>query len=185
MARIDRRVARTRETLHHALMSLILRKDFDAITVQDIIDQANVGRSTFYAHYSGKEDLLRGGFERLRTRLEQVRAELPSANGGARRFGFSRAFFEHANEYSEIFRALVHGRGGQAALAEIRNVLGAMIRAERPAIRSEPGVPRDLYERFIVDAFISVLSWWLERRPTLEPGEVDRMFRRLTLCGDD
>lgn len=183
--RIDRRVARTRETLHRALMSLILRKDFDAITVQDILDEANVGRSTFYAHYSGKDDLLRGGFERLRARLDEVRAEASPGARGGRRFGFSLAFFEHAREYSEIFRALVHGRGGRAALAEIRSVLGAMVRADRPPERSGPEVPRDLYERYIVDTFISVLTWWLEQRPALEPADVDSMFRRLTLCGDD
>jgi AcrR family transcriptional regulator len=50
---MDRRAARTRRALHGALMSLILRKGYEAITVQDIIDEADVGRSTFYAHYTG------------------------------------------------------------------------------------------------------------------------------------
>jgi AcrR family transcriptional regulator len=66
---MDRRAARTRRALHGALISLILRKGYDAITVQEIIDEADVGRATFYAHYRGKEDLLRGGFEELRAEL--------------------------------------------------------------------------------------------------------------------
>ena len=61
---VDRRAARTRRALHGALISLILRKGYDAITVQEIIDEADVGRATFYAHYRGKEDLLRGGLVR-------------------------------------------------------------------------------------------------------------------------
>ena len=49
--RVDRRVQRTRHLLNEALMSLIMEKGYEAITVQDIIDRANLGRSTFYAHY--------------------------------------------------------------------------------------------------------------------------------------
>ena len=54
---IDRRITRTREVLQHALTSLILKKGYEAITIQDICDAANVGRSTFYAHYTSKDDL--------------------------------------------------------------------------------------------------------------------------------
>jgi AcrR family transcriptional regulator len=60
---IDRRVARTRETLQRALISLILKKGYDAITVEDICEAANVGRSTFYSHYTSKDDLKRSGLE--------------------------------------------------------------------------------------------------------------------------
>ena len=54
---IDRRVARSREMLHQALLSLIIEKDYEAITVEDICERANVGRSTFYAHFTSKDDL--------------------------------------------------------------------------------------------------------------------------------
>ena len=63
---IDRRIPRTRAMLQHALTSLILKKGYEAITIQDICDEANVGRSTFYAHYTSKDDLKRSGFEHLR-----------------------------------------------------------------------------------------------------------------------
>ena len=184
-ARIDRRVARTRETLHQALMALIVRKGFDATTVQDIIDEADVGRSTFYAHYTGKEDLLRSGFERLRAQLEAARTDGRSAAiASGRRFAFSLALFEHASGYAEVYRALVGGRGGHAVLMELRRALSDMVRADRETTVLPPDVPRELYERFVVDAFLSVLTWWLERRPLLPPREVDGMFRRLALCGE-
>jgi AcrR family transcriptional regulator len=66
---MDRRIVRTRATLQHALNSLILKKGYEAITIKDICDAANVGRSTFYAHYTGKDDLKRSGFEPLRRLL--------------------------------------------------------------------------------------------------------------------
>ena len=60
----DRRVARTRRNLRSALLNLIYDQDYDTITVQQILDKADVGRSTFYAHFRNKEDCLLGGIRR-------------------------------------------------------------------------------------------------------------------------
>src|SRR5215211_53883 len=66
----DRRSKRTRQLVSSALVDLMLEKQFDAITVQDILDRANVGRSTFYAHYTDKEDLLISEIARVIHQLE-------------------------------------------------------------------------------------------------------------------
>src|SRR5690349_18531587 len=55
---LDRRVRRTREAIHQALMALMLEKGYDAVTVSEIIERADIGRSTFYAHYTDKRDVL-------------------------------------------------------------------------------------------------------------------------------
>jgi AcrR family transcriptional regulator len=181
---IDRRAARTRRALHEALISLILRKGYEATTIQNIIDEADVGRSTFYAHYKGKEDLLRGGFERLRADLTQARGGV-SAGRGARRSPliFSLALFQHADGYKDVYRALVSGRGGAVAVSEIRRVLSDFVREELSVTKLNGAVPLELALQFIVSAFLAVLTWWLERKPELAPPEVDRMFRRLVISG--
>src|SRR5438445_130905 len=56
-AKVDRRILRTRDTLGDALVELMQEKAFDEITVQEVLDRAGVGRSTFYAHYRDKENL--------------------------------------------------------------------------------------------------------------------------------
>ena len=66
----DRRVQRTRRLLHKALMSLILEKKYESITVQEILDRADVGRSTFYMHFQDKDELLFDGFQYLQSFLE-------------------------------------------------------------------------------------------------------------------
>jgi len=76
---------------------------------------------------------------------------------------------------------MVGTRGGSIVLAEVRRVLLSMVEPELDRM-PDGGVPRDLLARYIVDAFHSVLTWWLERRPQLAPEEVDRMFRRLVLA---
>src|SRR3974390_1680807 len=66
IGRLDPPVSRTKTLRQNAHVELILKKGYEAMTVQDICDTANVGRSTFYAHYTGKDDLRRKSFEHLR-----------------------------------------------------------------------------------------------------------------------
>jgi AcrR family transcriptional regulator len=82
----DRRVQRTRQLLRGALFSLIQEKGFEALSVQDIIDRANVGRATFYAHFDNKHDLLLSGLEDFRTAIKaQQRRLLQEATGSDER----------------------------------------------------------------------------------------------------
>jgi AcrR family transcriptional regulator len=103
--KIDRRVARTRGLLHQALLSLILEKSYESISVEEICERANIGRSTFYAHFTGKDDLKRSGLEHLRRELlEQHRSAAASMPVGSRPLGFSLAMFEHARDHMHLYR---------------------------------------------------------------------------------
>lgn len=182
---MDRRAARTRKALHQALLSLILRKGYDAVSVQDIIDEADVGRSTFYAHYTGKEDLLRGGFQMLRAELAE--AENPGRERAGisedEPLGFSLAMFEHAARYTDHFRLLVGGRGGAVAENEIRRILSERVREDFSAIPDDKVISREFVVQFVVGAFLTALTWWLERKPKLPASQIDEMFRQLVLGG--
>jgi AcrR family transcriptional regulator len=181
---IDRRAARTRKALHGALMSLILTKGYEAITVQDIIDEADVGRSTFYAHYTGKEDMLRSGFQTMRSELAEARAAGAGTDGApGEPLGFSRAMFEHACAYRHIFQALVGGRGSVIAVNEIRRVLSEIVGTELSGVQEDEAIPQEVRVQFVVGAFLTVLTWWLERKARPTPAQVDAMFRRLVIDG--
>jgi len=180
---IDRRVVRTRRTLHEALIRLIMRKGYDALTVQEIIDEADIGRATFYAHYRSKEDLLRGGFERLRSELKAARRAARLGNEQHRPLSFSLAMFEHACAYREIYRAMLGGQGSIIAINEIRRVLSELVRDELPVLEDDGAVPRELMLQFVVGTFLTTLTWCLEKRPKMTPGEVNSMFRHLTSRG--
>src|SRR5918995_7303911 len=112
----DRRIERTQQLLRGALRSLIQEKGFEALTVQEIIDRANVGRATFYAHFDNKDDLLASGFEDLRAALRARQHDALSRGRSVeeRVFAFSQDMFAHANEYCDVFRAMVGKRSGAA-----------------------------------------------------------------------
>ena len=183
---IDRRVARTRAALHHAHLALIVQKGYDTVTVEEICAAANVGRSTFYAHYTDKQDLHRRGLEHLRRELleRSEAARGASDDGRSPRLAFSRPMFEHALGHLDLYRALIGSRGGAIALDSIRQILCDMVRAELPPGGSGDGAPpRELTVRYLVGAYLEVLTWWLDEGATLPPEAMDAMFQRLAAQG--
>ena len=185
---MDRRSVRTRATLQHALNSLILKKGYETITIKDICDAANVGRSTFYAHYTSKDDLKRSGFEPLRKLLvdRQREALARTRDEGSRRLGFSLAMFEHARDHRDHYRVLVGSRGGTVSLGSIRKILSDLVRDELAATsgkNSADSMPRELAVQHVVGAYMAVLTWWLDGGAKLAPQQIDAMFRRLAMKG--
>lgn len=184
---IDRRIPRTRAMLQHALISLILKKDYEAITIQDVCDAANVARSTFYAHYKSKDDLKRSGFEHLRKELvdRQKDAQAGPGNIRDRRLGFSLTMFEHARDHLDLYRALAGSRGGAVSLGSIGQILSDLVRDELAATidKSENAIPRELVVQYVVGAYMAVLTWWLDGGAKLPPQRIDVMFRRLAIGG--
>lgn len=180
----DRRVVRTREAVHAALIQLILERGYDAITVNEIIARSNVARSTFYAHHSGKDSVLQAGVGSLREHLTKSQRELRAASGGrVLPLAFSLIMFEHADGHRDLYQALLGDRGGMAVLGSIRQMIGKLIQQELEQVAGKTprrgSVPLAAMVRFTSDAFMSILAWWLEAKPRPSPAEGDRIFRQL------
>ncbi len=161
---------------------LILEKGYTATTIHDIVDLANVGRSTFYAHHGSKEGLLLHGLHHLRDALMDRR--LATGEPTPPILGFSRVFFEHVHEYRDVFQAFRGDECAPIVTHKIKRLLTEVVRQDLHNARPESHadeVPRDAVVQFTVDALYSILLWWLERHPKLPPTKVDAIFRRLTL----
>jgi AcrR family transcriptional regulator len=183
-APIDRRVARTRRTLQRALLSLMLKKGYDAVTVEDICAEADVGRSTFYAHFTGKEDLKRSGLDdNLKRMLIERQKQAKAQGSGEGRFAFALLFFEHARDHLDLYRALVSKGGAPTTMAMMRQIATEMVRRELGSGAREVDAPREAVVQFVVGAFISVLTWWLDTGAKLPAQRVDAIFRRLVTKG--
>ncbi|MEX0953974.1 MAG: TetR/AcrR family transcriptional regulator [Rhizobiaceae bacterium] len=173
----DRRVERTRSALYCAFQSLVLERGYDAVTVQDILDCANVGRSAFYSHFKGKEALLRSGFEALQHQLQaadESTVETP--------FAFSLPLFRQAQAHAALYRAMLAGRGELLARREFRRILDLWIdRDLGPPASARPG--RGYAVSLISGAFLGVLEHWLSGNRTAPAEELDAIFRRLLSDG--
>lgn len=178
--RTDRRVRRTRDAIHRALIELMIEKGYEAVTVADIITKADVGRSTFYTHFTDKREVLYASIDELAGFLRAG----SQVKGGRRLFGFSLMMFEHAHEQQELLRALL-GRGGGAIVYErIRLVLADLVRDDLvPRVGPGATVPLDLVVDGVVGAYMALLSRWLDEREPHTPHEMDVAFRRLVIPG--
>ena len=106
----DRRIQKTKGLLHEALFSLIVEKNYETIVVNDILDRANVGRSTFYSHFNNKDDLLVSGIQDMLRAVHP--AELPAvARPYEQLIWFSLPIFEHIDEHRRASAAGIGSRG--------------------------------------------------------------------------
>jgi AcrR family transcriptional regulator len=181
--RPDRRVGKTRRGLKDALTDLILEKGYEAVTVQDIIDRADVGRSTFYAHFLDKDDLLMTIFSDL---------EIPSPDPGALRpdapaFGWTLDLFRHFGAGKRVFRAVAGSQSGALARRETTRWLEGLARAELSRLRIPAKLDPmkiEIVVSFLVGTFIGFMEWWVREENEQLPAEaVDQAFRSLVLPG--
>lgn len=180
----DRRVQRTQQLLEGALLSLIKEKDFDTVSVQEIIDRANIGRATFYAHYDSKEDLLASGFQGLQETLKECQREVLSRarTVDERLFAFSYHLLAHAHEHRDIFPAMVSQRGGAAIQHLLRQILVNVIREEVKAMGARNAkVPPEVTVQFVAGGLFGLLMWWMASKMRLSVEEVNDIFRRLAI----
>ena len=184
--KLDRRVQRTQQLLEQSLLSLIKEKAFEAISVQEIIDRANVGRATFYQHYNNKEDLLESGFEGLEARLKARQREALSLgkNLDERLFAFSHELLAHAYEHRDVFPAMIGKRGGAVIQHVLRKLLVQLIREDvktMPANTGASPVPDEAIVQFLANGLFGLMVWWLNGRLQLSVEEANGIFRRLAV----
>lgn len=182
-ARADRRSSRTRQLLSDAMIALMMEKPYDSITVQDIIDRANVGRSTFYAHYQDKDDLLSGQFGRL---IEELSENTGHEREGSNPIMPSLDLFRHIEKHYPLYKALVWGRGLDFVVKSIQALLSASIEKRLTLLVRKsvsPPVPLRLVANYIAGTFLTVLQWWLDNGMEPSPERLDEQFQRLVIPG--
>ncbi|MGN9844008.1 TetR/AcrR family transcriptional regulator [Nonomuraea sp. H19] len=167
----DRRVRRTRRSIQEALVALILEKGYDAVTVTDIIDRADVGRSTFYSHFTDKQDVLFSNLDELPL--------LPPApvGGSGELFAFSLPMFEHVREQRQLVRALLGRRSGGLVMARGEQLLSAIVKNELVAAGARASASLDLLVTCVVGAFTGLLRAWVDGETSASPAELDAAFR--------
>ena len=171
---VDRRIRRTQHGLREALLNLIVERGWDAVTVRDVCERADVGRSTFYVHFADKESLLLSGFDDLQ--------EAVSAYGhnGSQPFAFAEPLITHALENEHIFRAVVGRQSAQQIQWRFRDMLVALLGKEL-AVMKLPEKSRGSTARFLAGGFIEHLMDALDAPKAPRPEVLAARFSRLAL----
>ncbi len=180
----DRRVQKTLKLLREALLTLIAEKPYDSIIVKEILDRANVGRSTFYMHFRDKDELLISGIQDM---LEPVPSVSPRLGQGSDRIlWFSLPVFQHHYRHAHAWGDRIGARGRAILHEHLRTVLTDIIAEvidsrSKSARKSMGPISPDLVAAYVASTFVLVLNWWLDKKMRLTPEEVNGIFRMLTL----
>jgi AcrR family transcriptional regulator len=167
--------------LHDALIGLARERPYPSIAVKDILDRANVGRSTFYTHFRDKDDLLETGIREILGSLQdQPRVGSPLE----RLLAFSLPLLKHIDEHRRAAGPRMKREGRVIMHEHLKGVLTPLIADELAtalAGKSDPPAPTDLIARHVASTFVLVLNWWVDRDSALTPAEVDACFRELVV----
>jgi AcrR family transcriptional regulator len=167
-------------------VALILEKGYEAVTVQDILDRANLGRSTFYTHFHDKGELLFGGFLELMAEFETGHKDMLSMKTPSGHDDLSLALFRHVEERRHLFKAMLGKQSGEMAVKQAHKYLTTYMRRHLKAAMpddKQAAVPLDVTTHFLVSSFLSLLIWWLDHNLPYTADEMDAMYRQLALPG--
>ena len=181
----DKRVQRTRDLLQKALIELITESGYDATTIQDIVDRANLGRTTFYLHFTSKDDLFircheaiisefRFGplFDHPLTKEQLLAPDPPPGMASA---------YRHLEAAWKSLHPIFQGKDGGLILRRIRDTSAQEIETNlRSAFAgSVPVIPLDVLANYLAGAQIALMQWWLEKRRPHSPEDLAQTFHRL------
>lgn len=179
----DVRVRRTCERLGRALIELIVEKPINDVTVQDVLDRAQVGRSTFYLHYRDKDDLLLSQLEMF---LETMSTSLSKRNEKSNRVVPVEELFAHIGNQNKLYRVL----SDSGHLKEFFDLAEGYFARGIEQRLTESGrlahfPPRELAARAsaLSGSLLSLLRWWLDRGEKESPRAMDEMFHRMVWKG--
>lgn len=176
----DRRVQRTRELLKNALMQLIDEKGYDAVTIQDVVDRANVGRTTFYSHYQSKDDLLLDHYADFASHLIESPLSYDDLMDDDPPVELIR-LLQNLNEGESIYTTITRGKDAEFI---IRGVYLQMARNLTTSLQAafpdaQPVYPLDLLVNYIVRSQHALMDWWLTGRSDHSADDVARLLHHM------
>lgn len=186
----DRRVSRTRRQLRDALMALILERGYNAVTIEDITQRADLGRTTFYLHYRDKEELLIESLEAIAQELKaQVEQQLSQRmESGQIRANPVAVAFRHVDENRNLYRIILKGEGSSKVASRIREIIeeGALeffTQHIRDMMVDPPELPKGLVAGYFASALMGFITLWLEKELPYRGDEAADIFMTLFFRG--
>lgn len=208
---LDRRVQKTRKLLQEALIELVGEKGYETVSIREILERANVGRSTFYAHFQDKDQLLHSILDRLDELFEQHKKQISAAAKNLRNSDSTEvaqgisptlSLFQFVRQHHRFFKAMLGNRGYgifakpvyDYVFAHVHGLFTTPAQAEAVAHLHGPfkmpgfnekydSLQTEIAAHYFVSALVGVLVWWVEKDMPCTAEEVDKLFRQLSMPG--
>lgn len=183
---MDRRQKKTRNAIFDAFIFLLKEKSFDKITVGEIIEGADIGRATFYAHFETKDFLLKELCDELFCHVfDAVKGEKHHRHifDCTSECSVYLHLFEHIYKNDNRILDLLSCPNNSLFLGYFKSGLTELIRSQRPAQNVTPGeLPEDFVLNHMASTFVETVRWWVSNKVKETPEEINTYF--LTLIKD-
>ncbi len=179
----DRRSKRSEQALIDALIGLMDVKTYDSISIKEIVDRANVGRATFYAHYQTKDDLLKGGFERI---LDFTLDHIIFSKNELNLMVDVTSLFQHAAGHHHLYKSLMRGTGFGILTKDELNVLSEKLEQKLSTYfpdENKLSIPLNVLSNFFSGNLLLLLKWWLDNKMPYPPEKMNDLFQILVMPG--
>lgn len=178
---MDRRQKKTRDAIFKAFTTLLTKNNYNQISVQDIIDEANIGRTTFYAHFETKEYLLKNLCEELFGHIVNTALGLPHGhfhcNSSAKDSVFLH-LLRHLQENDWNILQLLSSENNGLFLHYFKSNLKTLIISQYAdkGLLNNPTLPTDYLVNHISSSFVETVSWWIENKMQQSPEQITEYF---------
>ena len=180
---MDRRQQKTRAAIFTAFSTLLAEKSYSKITVQEIIDIANVGRTTFYAHFETKDDLLKALCEELFGHIISSAMDCTHTHGLYSDRNAPESVFchllQHLQEGENNILELLSCESSEVFLRYFKDSLNELIQNQfvNQNRKNNTDIPQDFLINHISGSFVEMVLWWIKGQMKQTPEELDRYFR--------
>jgi AcrR family transcriptional regulator len=196
--KVDRRVRKTRKALREAMQVLMSEKGYDQVTIEELTERADIGRTTFYLHYSAKLDLLLEQFDELLEQLLGQLADIPLSSWTQQGRVLPKEdhpgrpismIFQHAADNHELYSLVLHGEGVDQASQRLQEMMTRAVTTffdpkmgdEHEAFNLQ--FPVELFGNYFAGALLGMIKWWLDEDMPYKPEEMETIFFQMFLPG--
>lgn len=182
---MDRRQQKTRDAIFKAFTYLLSFKSYSKITVQDIIDEANIGRSTFYAHFETKDELLKEFCTVIFRHVFSDTLHSEKTHDFSTAHGDTNALITHIlyhlRDNRENIKSLLSSESNELFLSHFRYYLHDLIKLHMfgKMVRKNDTVPEDFLINHISCSFIGMVQWWIQNDMKQTPEELTEYFEAI------
>lgn len=190
----DRRVRRTRRALQDALIKLILEKGYDAVTIEDITERADLGRTTFYLHFRDKEELLMQSIDSISEEFIEKHKAFLELSDDPRSAAENmkpkldqhilHQIFTHARDNADLYKVMLRGEGGAKVSKRYTNIIAEETSKRLNLVRDlKIKVPLDVFAVSFSGTLIELVTWWLEEDQPYSIEEMVAYYQQIFIKG--
>lgn len=190
----DRRVRRTRRALQNALISLILEKGYDAVTIENITERADLGRTTFYLHYKDKEELFMQAIdsicEEFLEKHEDFLELAVNPKTAIKRLHLNLNqrilyyIFANARDNADLYKVMLRGEGSAKASRRFTTIIAEKSISHLSKMQGlKVKVPVDIFSVFFSGTLVELVTWWLEEDQPYSIEEMVTYYQQIFIYG--